>query len=303
MPRSRLTSQLAFPAALVVSAVAALLPMGWPIDGWTRDLAQVVRFPLKPFVHAGIVVESWLRPAPSAAEGVPGEARRLVEQLTEERDRFQQLYRRQEQRVRELQEQLRQLQQLPVRTLGSAGTGVIARVTGRNPASTVGVVELTLDQAARRAVAPDTIAVYAGVHLLGKVVDEPGPTGCLLLPVTNRANRYITARVFPVDNPDLPLEDATLAQLLPTGGGAFTAEIDRTRDAGRGDLVRLDDAGWPPTAQMMVLGEIVSVETNETEPLRNTVVVRPFYQVRQLAYVTLIIEDRAEASVGGEVEP
>ena len=91
-----------------------------------------------------------------------------------------------------------------------------------------------------------------------------------------------------------------LTQLIPTGSGTFTAQVDRSVDIGEGDLVRLDDPSWPPTAQMMVLGEIVSVQVNDMEPLRNTILVKPAYQVHQVAYVTLIVAESAAALAGEE---
>ena len=55
----------------------------------------------------------------------------------------------------------------------------------------------------------------------------------------------------------------------------------------------------------MVLGEVVSVQANDEEPLRETIIIRPVYQVQQVASVTLIIERPADAgdSAGEEEQP
>ena len=43
----------------------------------------------------------------------------------------------------------------------------------------------------------------------------------------------------------------------------------------------------------MIVGKVVRLSTNEDEPLRNRLTVEPVYPLRQLAYVTLVIEDPA----------
>ena len=62
--RSR-RSQLAFPVTLVVTLAVALLPAAWRLR-WSRDLAEVVMFPIRPFTHAVSAFGAWVRPAPSS---------------------------------------------------------------------------------------------------------------------------------------------------------------------------------------------------------------------------------------------
>jgi hypothetical protein len=81
-------------------------------------------------------------------------------------------------------------------------------------------------------------------------------------------------------------------QAFPTGDGGFTADVDRSVVITEGDIVRLTDPppAWPAAAQAMVVGMVESVQPKQSEPLRNTVAIRPKYQVTQVAKVVLKIE-------------
>jgi len=300
MPRSRARFQLAFPLTLIVTLAVALLPAPWRLS-WQADLAGIVQVFLMPFSHAGNALGGWLRPAPSAVDDLPAGELDL-QRILEDRDLARAEYHRQRQRVAELEEQLRQLQQVPPETLRMASSSVIAHIAARHPLSPLGVVELKLLRGAVGEIGPNTIAVYAGVHLLGRVVGEPSGSTCSLLPIANPDTGAIRGRVFPRDD---PLGAGTLTLLEPTGAGAFTAEVDREAVLHEGDVLRLDDRRWPATAQGMVLGEIESLHINDQEPLRETIIVRPVYQVQHVASVTLIIERPAggDESAGGEDQP
>jgi hypothetical protein len=301
-PRARL--QFALPFTLVVTLALALLPAGWRLP-WQGDLGRIVHVFLMPFSHAGNALGGWLRPAPSARDALAdpeGDLEQLLEQMIEDRDRARAEHHRQRQRVEELEEQLRQLQQIPPETLRTASSSVIAHVAARHPVSVLGVVELKLPRGAAGEIGPNTIAVYAGVHLLGRVVGEPAGATCSLLPIASRDAGSIRGRFFPRDD---PLGPGTLTLVEPTGRGTFIADVDRESILHEGDVLRLDDRRWPPTAQGMVLGEVVSVQANDEEPLRETITIQPVYQVQQVASVTLIIERRADAvdSTGEEEQP
>ena len=304
MLRPRVRLHFALPLTLVVTLALALLPASWRLP-WQGDLARLVHVFLMPFSHAGNALGGWLRPAPSAGDAlVPPEGglEQLLEQIIEDRDRARAEYHRQRQRAEELEEQLRQLQQIPPETLRTASSSVIAHIAARHPLSPLGVAELKVQRGAEVEISPGTIAVYAGVHLLGRVVGEPSGATCSLLPIANPDTGSIRGRVFPRDD---PLGPGTLTLIEPTGRGTFTANVDRESILHEGDVLRLDDRRWPPTAQGMVLGEVVSVQANDEEPLRETIIIRPVYQVQQVASVTLIIEHPADAgdSAGEEEQP
>jgi hypothetical protein len=293
--RSR--SHLAFPLTILVTAAIALLPAGWRL-GWSRVLAEVIEIPMEPFTLAGNALGGVLRSAGSPADGVDADE---VEQLIEDRDRAQRLYHSERQRALALEERLREVQALP--PTASRATA-FAYVTARNPGSPLGIVKLRLEPGVSETIrGRKTVAVYASVNLLGRVVGEPDGTSCRLLPVVSRESGYLQARVLPRDVPLRPIEKGVLVQLAPSGTGVFTAEVDREVVLGRGDLVRLSDDRWPESAQAMVVGEIDSIEVNDREPLRNTITVRPRYQVQDVAYVALLIETEDDGSGGTETTP
>jgi len=292
MYRSTGRAQLAFPLALVVTLAVALLPAGWRLP-WQRDLAEIVQFPMRPFYDAGTMAAGRLRPAPSPASTI-GPDQRDVNRLIEERDRAERRSVAEHQRVLELQAQLEQLQQIPRQAFQAVRHPVVARITRRHPDSALGVVELKLPRSMPGVVLPNTPAVYAGVHLVGRVVEGGPPGTCLLLPVVSRETDYIRARVFAKEK---PLTGGRMIQVSPTGTGVFTAEVERG-EAFVGDRVRLDDPKWTQAAQGMVLGDIEAVDVDDAEPLRHKVIIRPVYQVSQVASVTLLIEQGLESASG-----
>jgi len=304
MLRPRARFPFAFPLTLVVTLALALLPASWRLP-WQGDLSRIVHVFLMPFSHAGNALGGWLRPAPTAGDALTppeGDLEELLEQVIEDRDRARAEYHRQRQRVQELEEQLRQLQQIPPETLRTASSSVIAHIAVRHPGSPLGVVELKLQHDVAGEIGPNTIAVYAGVHLLGRVVGEPTGAACSLLPLASPQTGSIRGRIFPRDD---PLGEGTLTLVDPTGRGTFRADVDGASVLHEGDVLRLDDRRWPATAQGMVIGEVVSVRPNDEEPLRETIIIRPVYQVQQVASVTLIMNRPAGAgdSDGEEDQP
>jgi hypothetical protein len=293
MARAHQRSQLALPIVVIVTIAVALLPARWRL-GWQTDFAEVVRFPLRPFTHAGNALAGWLRPAPTISQQAPHDAS-LVDQLIEEREIVEALYQRERLRTLELEEQIRQLELIPSETLRYASARLIAHITRRRPDSALGIVELKLERSAAEAVQNNTVAVYGGVHVLGRTVGESTEGVCLLQPLGNRASGYIRVRVFPRDEPGAPVERAALVQLEPTGGGDLIGAISQDAAIEPGDVVRLDDPAWPPTAQMLVVGHVESVEPDEREPLRDLVRVQPRFEASRVAYVTLIVEQPGTA--------
>ncbi len=291
-------SQLHFPITLVVTAALALLPAGWRLS-WSRDLAEIVRFPMRPFTHAGTTLAGWLRPPPATIEGVSPEGRAIIEQLTRDRDEAQRLYHAEHLKVVKLREQIAQLQRIPVENRSVASRLVIAYVTMRSPGAALGPVELTLEAGAPRTVPAGTIAVHGGVHLLGRTVGPAEAGRCSLLPIANDATGPLRTAVFPRHDIEADLEEAARLHLLPTGGGTFTGEVPRDEPIAEGDVVRLADDAWPATAQMMVLGTVTDVRVDDNEPLRHLVTVEPDFVVRDVAEVTLVIEEDRDVAPSG----
>ena len=297
---SREHTKFVFPIVLVLTAVVAMLPARARLP-WSRDVGGIVRGPLRPFTHAGNTISGWLRPAHSTADGLPADEE-LIERLLHDRDVAERLYLAEHQRVRELEEETRQLQMIDAATLARASSLLTAHVTARSPGSPHGPVELRMEPGGKRTVPSGSVGVYAGVHLIGRTVGDSKRGVCTLLPIASRATGPLQARVFPADKEGATIEDAAAVLLEPAGGGSFTGEVARDRDVARGDVVRLTDPGWP-TAQMMVLGRVATVTVSDREPLRNVITVEPEFQVRELASLTLLVERSAATGGAGGPDP
>ncbi|MHC5024436.1 MAG: MreC domain-containing protein [Planctomycetota bacterium] len=271
---------------LLVTLAFSLLPTGWL--RWTVDVAAVVRLPITPLSDLGTSLAAWLRPHadPALALAADADQRRL---LVENAAEFERLYLDAEQRIRALQEQIRQLQQIPPETLRVARRPVLARITARTPQSSHGPVELR--RGSREGVQRGTVAVYGGVHLLGRVSGDVSLVRSVLLPLTNTATNFVRAQVSLSEQPPELRLDGPVVQLQPVGDGTLVGDVDRQAVIAEDDVVRLVDPAWPRTAQQMIIGRIVSITVKDAEPLRNTIVVRPVYQVHEVAEVTLLIED------------
>ncbi len=294
MNRSYHKRRVAFPLTLLATAAVAMLPWSWQA-GWSREVAGLVKFPLRPFTHVGNSFAGWLQPARPSVDGVPREARELVAELREDRDIALRLYQAEHRLVLDLEEQNRQLQLIPADNRRHASRVLTAFVTGRSPGAPLGMVELKPERGGPMEIPLGTIAVYGGVHLLGRTVGAQSGGACPLLPVANRATRPVHALIWPRDHPELDLVRAVSIHLEPTGRGAFTGEVEKTVVLDKGDIVRLDDPAWPRTAQMMVLGEIDAITVNDREPLRHTITVEPLYAVTDVASMTLIVETFEDA--------
>lgn len=78
--------------------------------------------------------------------------------------------------------------------------------------------------------------------------------------------------------------------LRPNGDGTLSGEISPPED-GRaeeiqvGQTVRLFDDQWPRHAQMLVIGEIIRVESSAAQPLRRQITVQPRVNPRRAGEV------------------
>lgn len=293
MSSVRVRASRAFLAAVALIFILSLLPSS--LLGWVGDLSSIVRLPIAPLSDLGNSAAAWLRPAQAPHEELPPEAREFVTNLEEQRDRYARLYHASSQRIAELQEQLTQLQQVPIDTLEAPVSLLRARITTRHPSEPNAPVQL--NRGARQGVATSSIAVYNGVHLVGRVTDVTA-VSCSLNPLTHAGTGLLRAAVLPAADDTISVREAARVALKPAGDGSFTGDVVRDREVKIGDNVRLFDAAWPVSAQAMIIGVVVDVRTKDDQPLRHEIVVRPRYTVAQLADVTLIVEDHTAA--GGE---
>lgn len=278
---------IAFLAALGLTFIVALLPTRWL--GWVNDLSSIVRLPVAPLGDLGNSAARLFRPPAVAHADLEPQTRELVTDLEQQRDQFERLYHAADQRVAELEEQLQQLQQVPVESLSVPVTRLLAQITTRHPGRSDGPVQL--NRGARHGVERNSIAVYQGVHILGRIGDVTNVASSLH-PLTNPATGLIRAAIFPSGAEEASVHEAAKVALRPTGEGTFLADVASEHAVQTGDTVRLFDPAWPDGAQAMIIGNVTDVRRKDDQPLRNEVVITPRFTVSQLADVTLIVEER-----------
>jgi cell shape-determining protein MreC len=263
----------------------SLLPPG--ALGWTRAPREVFKIILNPFAVVGNGLAERLRP-PSSDQASDQMQVEQLEYLQEKLAELDRLYLAECDKVANLQRQLEQLQKLPPDSMKAAMKAITARIGMRSPSSPVGTV--VLSRGKNHGVRPGTIAIYDGDDLIGRVSDDISAVHCTLVPLTNPATPLLDARVFSKDHASLAIANAPAIQLTSRGDGALHGQVDRLKVINAGDEVRLFDDRWPQTARAMVIGIVESVEPDQREPLRNSVVVKPRFQVSQLPDVVLKIE-------------
>lgn len=279
----RLSSQRILPFVLVVTLALCMAPSR--ALGVTNLLAELMNLVLGPFAIAGNHLAQMIRPAPLGLEG-PVNDPEYIQHIQQERDEFERLYVAEQAKVDALQQQLQQLQMMASEQFHIPVRLLVARVAVR---SSVPLGTVTLSRGSNHGVHEGAVAAYNAVQLLGRVTEVSGLQS-VLLPLANESTGLLDAVVIPRDRRDISLSKAARVQLLPDGKGVLRGDVDRATIVNEGDLVQLLDDNWPQSAQGMVVGRVESVEAKESEPLRNTITVRPQYHVSQVAYVTLKIE-------------
>ena len=295
MSRNGKGNNLALPITLLVLFALGLLPTRWL--GFASDLSAIVNLPVAPLAQVGNAVQEIVRPPTEIAADWPEAVREKARLLEEERNRWERMYRVKEEEVAALQEQIRQLQMVPIDTIRVPIRPLQASVTMRDPSDLHGPVRLHASE--RQGLVANTAAVYGGVYLLGRVT-EVDQFSATLLPLTNAANDGINARIFSQSR----LDESTSASRSPRvrlsaqRNGLLIGDISREVDAGPGDIVALSDSSWPEAAQFMRIGSILEVREKEENPLRRVIVVKPTYAVGDVSSVTLLVEDRSGGTEG-----
>jgi len=277
--------QLALPIVIALTVVGSLLPTGGWWEDRTREVGRLARAPVVPFSHGLSFIGGKLHVEPPPVDTGPRDDE-AWERLAEELELVRRQHLAERERVRQLEEQLAQLQNLPPETIRYASTRFIAHVAMRSPAGPDSIVTLKLPRSRAEAAREGSIVVYAGVHLLGRIVPPSSHATASVLPITNEKTGFLLARFFVED--DERGDDRV--SLEPDDAGRFTASVRGSLPIEPGDQARLVDESWPRTAQMMVIGEVVDVEQDDDEPLRNIVTIRPRFDLAQLAYATVIEE-------------
>ncbi len=294
MPRSDPRSQRAFKIAVGLTALAAFLPTGWL--RWTSVLADIVNVPVQPLGDAGLRLAEWVRPPDGRSGAESEEFRRQTDDLETARA----LLHAARLRIEALHEEIGELQAARRMNQGTEINPLFARVTGHSPQHPGGPI--SINAGSRHGVEQGTVAVYRGVHLVGRIAEGVARLGSRVIPITDPAAGLLEAIILPAGEPLASIDGAPRLQLAPDGNGALVGDLDRAVPVRRGDLVRLSDPSWPDSAQGMIVGEVDAIGPEDLQPLLQVIVVRPRYPAHRVTSVTLKIERHdvaARESPGG----
>lgn len=270
-----------FRFVVVMIVAVSLAPASWL--GWTGDVADVVRAPIMPLSRAGTSIASWLRP-PRDITGRPvGEAE--IEQLRQDRNRFEQLWQAQRVRADDLARRLRQLEGLPETAYRSPHRPIVvdAAVTGRDPRDPRSPIELRMPRDGAGRLKLGDIVVWGGHRLLGRI-SHVSPGRLMVLPLSNPEAGAIEVVVGGAETQgDLPR-----MVLRQSGDGKLTADIDRRVTIEPGMTLVLADARWPAWSHGLEVGLVERVEAIDEAPLRQRVVVRPIVDAPAVSQVAIL---------------
>ncbi len=284
------------PIAIVITVCFSMFPASWL--GWTSDVADLVRVPVTPISHVGMMIKGWVRPAIEPAD-LPTDEQERNDLAVAERDHYRQLYHSQMLRATELADQLRMMQSLPESALRNAMPPVVLALDliGHRPEDSSGEVELKLSRGVADRILSGDVAIV-GRDIVGRIA-RVGMTRVSLLPSCNKDTGFIRAGIVPAH----PLTDSRpplLAEVLlqPSSDGFFNAQVQANRGVQVDDLVVLDDPSWPISGTGLVLGVITSVSQLDEAPLRIEIVVSPRRRARDYSKVVVLGTGLGEA--GGD---
>lgn len=272
-----------FLVVVIATAAVALAPARW-LRPWTGDLSALVWVPLRPPAHLLTALRHWLRPGDEAS------ANRDVQLLVEDRDRFRALWHGEQLRVEELQQRLAQIDRTSKLDRGGVPVEpLIVSVVGRGTGTSERF--LSLAAGARDGVREGDPAVVGGDVLVGRVLGTPGEVSCWLAPLVDSSSGRLDVYISAADRPEAPPSEGVKAQIRPDARGVLVGEVDGSAvRVSEGDVVRLWDPTWKPSAQGMRVGVVRHVGRSDRSPLRTQVEVDCGADPSRLRQVTLKVE-------------
>jgi len=275
----------ALPIGIAVTVALSLFPASWL--SWTSDLSDVVRVPVTPVAHVGVMIKGWVRPALIHSD-LPTDEKERNELAVSEREHYRQMYHAQLLRSMELADQLRDLQSLPNSALRNPSPPVILSldVTGNRPSNPSSIVELKLEQGVRGRILEGDVAVV-GRDIIGRIT-KVSLTRISLMPSTNKEHGLIKAAIVP-PNPKSNRPSILASVLLRSdGNNSLYSEAPATSAIEEGDFVVLNDPAWPISSAGLILGVVSKVIQLDEAPLRRAINIEPRIRVRDVSRVVVL---------------
>lgn len=288
-------SRFAVPLVVALLVVLALAPRR--VTGWVAGLRSLVLIPTAPLSQPLLSLSrSALQHSP---EGTPRDEH--TRELEEKLQTAEMYYRREHAENLQLREFIAELQKGIALNPNQPVLQAIAPVIGTSADTSSGL--LTARAPANLAADRNTVATTTGLQLVGRVSSATGSL-ITLTPITLKSAGKIRGVIMTDDS-----SFSLASELSPKGDGTLRGIVrvlDSRVPAGTkppepmpGQIVRLDDADWPPAAMMLVLGKIESVSPSPEEAQRLMITVRPLVNVERVARVTLRFDEEAAGKGGG----
>lgn len=249
----------------------SLMPASW--SAWVASVGDMARFIIAPIQQPVYALARWLAPG----RGTKPDDQALAE-IRAERDRFQALFLREQDRTSELERRVQELQrglafnEVPVRQVSTTVVGHTSE------GATGGIV---VRAGSGQGVEVNNVVTAGGVQIVGRIA-RVGIRQSEVRPITHPATQRVRGRIMLS-----PETRGPLCFLNPMrSGDALQGRVEyRQGDppVERGMLVRLDDPAWPASAGMLVLGVIESIQS-ETAGAQ-IVLVKPTLDLLRLSEV------------------
>lgn len=273
--------------ALVAAVVGLLILCFLPgsVLSWMSGPRHLISMLLTPVSDPLRSLATWI--APPAPR--PDDAK--VAHLEAERERWKTLYWQNDLRIAELLKRIEELQkgaagaEVPIQQLNTRATAGSTSPTGGS---------LQIGVGTNRKVTKGTIAATGGDQLVGRVVDV-GSRQSIVALITDKASGPIDGLVLKDDG----TTGADIRNMMPMRGqSVLQGQVKYPGDNPKeGDVVRLQDQGWPRSAQRLIVGKVTKI--SQLAGGRAVVEVTPTVSLSRLTEIVLRIP-QAEQEGGGK---
>ncbi|MBK7404672.1 MAG: hypothetical protein IPJ41_08565 [Phycisphaerales bacterium] len=278
------------PAAVALLLIVSFMPARVLAPArWFGELQNML---VAPVAQPMRMVGGVLSPARPGADDPA-----VIAQLRLEVEHYKTLYEQMRERKDDLLRQMEQMQ-LMVSLNPSVSTRLLyAPVIGGTSDPAGALLEIRAGRA--QGVNQNDVVAVEGVQLFGRV-KSAGARTSWILPTTAKNSGRVRGKVMIADGQGLE------CALSPAGDGTLTGDVayDSGEQASNsviqpGQVVRLFDAEWPASAQMLVLGTVESVQPAPDSPLRPVIVVRPGVALERVTEVIVRVSSGEGESAGG----
>ncbi len=134
----------------------------------------------------------------------------------------------------------------------------------------------------------DVVLAHAAV--VGRIISA-GPKTCTAQLVSSPRMKVMAMIVRPTRTGELPV--ARLCMVVGTGHGQMRCELpDSVQSIAprKGDLVALNDTGWPASVRGAVIGQVTVVRSSQIHQLRWVVHIKPRVDVQRVHQVVILVD-------------